>query len=241
MVIDLTKSWTNATVTATTFQDDPSQFVRRPMLWYDNVAKEIYKYGGWPYNPAGNTYSQNLYSLTVDGSGKMTSNGWTSTAATGSNGLDSTGRAPGGAAFTYTNTSFFSLGGVSPDSWTPQAGLVQYNDSTQSWTNKTSVGATATGYWNNAAAAWASAFGPKGYLIFVGGTGGESAPGVSSQSQLFSMSVITLYDVNSGQWYQQPATGDIPEARNAFCYTSAATSGTFELYVFNGSKRRNTC
>jgi len=229
MVIDLTKSFTNSTITATTFSHDASQDVRRPMLWYDQAAKKVYKYGGWPYNVTGETYSQNLYSMAVDGNGKMTGSGWTSITATGANGLTSSGRAPGGAAFTYTNTTFFSLGGSSPDIWSPQSGFVLFNDTSTQWTNKTSVGATSTGYWSNAAAVWASGFGSKGYLLFVGGTATESAPGVSSRDQLIDMSTVTLYDINSSTWYQQPTTGDVPPARNSFCYTSATTTGTFEL------------
>lgn len=47
------------------------------------------------------------------------------------------------------------------------------------------------------------------------------------------MSVITMYDIASGTWYTQTATGDIPPPRSEFCAVGAAgnNGSSFELYA----------
>lgn len=49
IIIDLSKSWTNATIPSTLVSRGAIPGVRRPMLWYDESANKIYRYGGWPY------------------------------------------------------------------------------------------------------------------------------------------------------------------------------------------------
>ena len=231
IIVDLSQSWTNATIPSTLVSRGAIPSVRRPMLWYDEGTNKIYRYGGWPYAEDG-TYSQSLWSLDMS---DAASGGWSSTTSTGTTGLDNDSRAPGGSAYTFANSTFYALGGSTPDYQTALQGFLKYDDTTGAWTNDSSVGATSTGYWAMAAAAAAPGFGTAGYLVFVGGTSSESTPGVTTSTLLINLSLITLYDLDSGTWYQQSATGDIPSSRSAFCSVFASTADTFEIFIYGGS------
>ena len=200
------------------------------MLWYDQSAKTLYRYGGFPYTNVAGTYSQSLWSLPIDDSTELASTQWSEKTVTGTDGLSSDGRAPGGAAFTSSNTTFYALGGSSATTWqVPVQGLLEFDNAGSSWKNQSSVGATSTGYWTMAAAAFGSNYGSKGYLMFVGGTASETAPGYTTTTNLIDMSLVSLYDIATGTWYQQTASGDIPKARSSFCYASASSANSFEM------------
>lgn len=225
IAIDLSQSWTNSTVQGEYIDTTGIANVRRPMLWYDSDARKVYRYGGWPYD-SGSTYPQTLYSLDID------TKTWSGTTVTGTNGLSNSDQAPGGASFTSSDSTFYSLGGNEAYDWaTDVQGFFEFYNSNQSWSISSSVDATANrnGYRSLAAAAVAPGFGSDGYLVFVGGTTSESAPGETTSSDLIGMSLVTLYDIGTGSWYQQETTGEAPPPRSAFCYASASSQDSFEL------------
>jgi hypothetical protein len=51
-----------------------------------------------------------------------------------------------------------------------------------------------------------------------------------------NMSKIHIYDINSGKWYTQTATGNIPLARRQFCagVTQANDLSSFNIYLYGG-------
>lgn len=200
------------------------------MLWFDESINKIYRYADWPYTEDG-TYSQLLWSLDMN---DATSGDWSSITSTGTHGLENDSRASGGSAYTYVNSTFYALGGSTPDHQSAIQGFLIYDNTVGTWTNDSSKFATSTGYWSLAAAAAAPGFGSAGYLVFLGGTSSETDPGVTTSTQLMDPSIITLYDLASGVWYQQPATGDIPPPRSAFCSVSASTTDTFEIFMYGG-------
>lgn len=231
IIIDLSQSWTNDTIPSKLVSRGSATAVRRPMLWHDEGANKIYRYGGWPLAEDG-TYSQSLWSLDTS---DLTSGSWSSTTTTGTNGLENDSHAPSGSAYTYANDTFYALGGSTPDWQSAIQGLLRYDGATGTWTNDSSVGATSSGYWSMAAAAAVPGFGSAGYLVFLGGTTLETAPGSTSSMLLINLSMVTHYDLASDTWYQQPVTGDIPPSRSSFCSVSVSTTDTFELFIFGGS------
>ncbi|KAK5097819.1 hypothetical protein LTR70_002861 [Exophiala xenobiotica] len=205
-------------------------------FWQTSVVAGSQLYGGWPYTED-STYSQSLWSLDMN---DATSGDWSSSTSTGMNGLENDSRAPGGSAYTYADSTFYALGGSTPNYQSAVQGFLTYDDTAGIWTNDSSKPATSTGYWSLAAAAAAPGFGSAGYLVFVGGTATETRPGATTSTQLMDLSIITLYDLAAGVWYQQPATGDIPPPRSAFCSVSASTTDTFEIFVYGGSINQAT-
>jgi hypothetical protein len=148
-------------------------------------------------------------------------------------GLQKGAAAPFGAATTSTETTFYSLGGGNATEGYAIQGLVEYNFASDTWSNESSNGATQSGFIVFAEAAYASYFGPAGFLVFVGGEIPSNQTWVyESGLELANMSNIILYDIVSGAWYNQQATGDIPPPRSEFCSVTAASSNgaTFELY-----------
>ncbi|KAI8634555.1 hypothetical protein F5Y19DRAFT_116791 [Xylariaceae sp. FL1651] len=97
---------------------------------------------------------------------------------------------------------------------------------------------------------WTGAFGPDstrraegamvyipagggGMLVYFGGvqdTGNGSVVGQPMQD-------IFLYDILTSQWYQQTATGDVPEMRSRFCAgaTWADDQSSYNIYLYGGA------
>ena len=60
-------------------------------------------------------------------------------------------------------------------------------------------------------------WGPAGLLIMFGG---QTSPNISAfwdGAAYLSMSIISLFDLLTGSWYHQEATGDAPSQRDRFC------------------------
>lgn len=127
-----------------------------------------------------------------------TSGDWSSITSTGTHGLENGSRAPGGSVYTYANSTFYALGGGTPDYQSAIREFLIYDGTAGTWTNDSSKYATSTGYWSLAAAAAAAGFGSAGHLVFLRGTSSETDPGVTTSTQLMDPSIITLYDLASG-------------------------------------------
>jgi hypothetical protein len=72
-----------------------------------------------------------------------------------------------------------------------------------------------------------------GLLIYFGGVEDPYHNGTYNAA---SMTKIQIYDVNSGKWYTQTATGDIPLARRQFCagVTWPDDKSSFNIYLYGG-------
>jgi hypothetical protein len=197
-------------------------------LWYDQQNHKVYKWGGWPYN-GNDTSVLSTFTPTVYGTVN-----WTQAPDPAGNGLVQSNPSIFSAAFVTSDTNFYSLGGsLGEPSFTPFTavqGLVDYNFVTNTWTNESSTSATQSGLLVSGGAAYASGFGKAGFLIFLGGLVPSTQVFEPSGAQLADMSVIILYDISSGKWYHQTATGTIPPPRQFFCLVgSSSTEGSFEM------------
>ncbi|KIV93066.1 hypothetical protein PV10_04311 [Exophiala mesophila] len=242
LVVDLTRSWTNQTLTATSSFLSPSDLrtVRQPVLFYDKVNDVIKRYGGWPY--LSEAMPSELWSFPVG----VTNPAWTLETSPVTNGLSEGSQGPMSPAAAYSDTAFYSLGGnVLRRSMLPNqtvlSGVVRHDFTTGLWRNDTTDIPGQNNYRNMAKAFHVPNFGAEGFVAFVGG---EAPPTEESfyeeGTYMVDMSVITLLDVASGTWYTQAATGDIPPPRVEFCAvgTTSADNSSYEIFVYGGSTNR---
>ena len=75
--------------------------------------------------------------------------------------------------------------------------------------------------------------GDAGMLVYFGGLLDPYLNGTMIGSP---MDTIFIFDIGSGQWYSQTATGDIPEMRRRFCAGVSWTTdhSSYNVYVFGG-------
>jgi hypothetical protein len=234
--VDLSESWSNATLVFHWSIPPVDLIVVRPNMWYNPDDDRVYMWGGWPYNYS---YSSNLWSFTPWSNKSVE---WEIAPSPAINGLGEGAIAPFGGAFVASNRAFYSLGGVNAsnaygsapeqedDSLAVQ-GLVEYDFASGSWNNDSTTDATQSGYTIQASAALAPNFGKAGFLVFIGGAIPNTQTFIfEGNAQLASMSVITLYDLESKTWYHQSATGDTPPGRVEFCSVGAASrEDSFEM------------
>lgn len=217
---------------------------RSPTLWYDPLSTTVFWYGGWPYNAGDypavwgfNTNDQggvSWVSKYTAGIGKT---------ATGSSTFNNF-TCPGGALYAASPTAYYSLGGYMAASSDPAlsglggyrpalSGMVIYDFQKEFWSNTTSAGYQQAGFGVEGEAVYVPIFGEKGIIVFIGGDAPTSQAWTEGAS-LVPMSQITIYDIQSGKFYQQPASGsDMPIARAAFCAVGvgAANNSSYEMYV----------
>ena len=133
----------------------------------------------------------------------------------------------GQAMFATTDSSGLGLGFIAGGmGWVP--GMITFNASDSnniSWTNTT----------NNVPYFWGPAteyvrFGNQGVLVSVGGY--VSMDNVEQRD----MASIQVYDIDSQQWFQVTASGDIPRTRSSFCsgLSSASDDSSFQMTIYGG-------
>lgn len=202
---------------------------RQPLIFYNAMQNTVNRWGGWPYD--GDDYPSTLWSFELNSGSVDWKRG--ANASANASGVVS---GPFAAAVAYSNETFFSFGGdvkaknPEPD-MTVLSGLVMQDFSSQTWSNVSFEIYAQTQYRTHARAAFAENFGEAGYLIAVGGENPVTEESVyQTGNAMADMAEITLYDVASGAWYQQKATGEIPPPRSEFCAVGVASrSDTFEL------------
>ena len=185
----------------------------------------INKRDGWPYTTSSD---DSLWSLTPDGQGGGSWSLSSSTAAAEQ--LTFTF----GAATISTPTNLYMLGGEQETNgyYGDVSGLTVHNFAEGSWNNNSDAGALISGRSFLSQAVYAPNFGTEGVMIVVGG--GASSNGTNCYecgTNLVPMSNITIYDIASGTWYQQTATGTIPPPRSEFCADGSPSldNSTYEM------------
>ncbi|KIX09321.1 uncharacterized protein Z518_00400 [Rhinocladiella mackenziei CBS 650.93] len=233
------QSWTNQTVTpaSQTTQPDDMPAVRQPILFYEEETNIIKRYGGWPYE--GTSMPSEAWYFDIGG----TSVNWRNGTSPADNGLSANSHGPFASASAYTNSTFYNFGGnvFKPNAlpnMTVLSGLVTQDYASRIWSNNTADIPNQSKYRTQARAVHVPNFGGEGFIMVVGG---ESPPTEASfyetGTAMTDMSVITLYDIESGNWYTQKATGEIPPPRSEFCAVGSATGDGqyFDLFVYGGS------
>jgi hypothetical protein len=105
------------------------------------------------------------------------------------------------------------------------SGLIKYTMDTNTWTN-------SSGPDNILRAEGVMVYipaGDRGMLVYFGGI---STPYGNSTMVGMSMADILVYDIGGSLWYNQTATGDVPDMRRRFCAgaTWAADQSSYNMY-----------
>ncbi|EON62704.1 hypothetical protein W97_01928 [Coniosporium apollinis CBS 100218] len=194
------------------------------ILWADELNKVFYLYGGeYQTNPEG----FNLWAYDT------INNTWYTAGPTNSIQRVAWGA---GVAVQEIGAGFY-LGGWLNENTVPgwrgipvaTNALIRYDFDTQQWTN-------STGPDENGRAEGIMVYMPVsdgGLLISFGGVLDPYRNGTVVGDAL---STIHIYDIRSGNWYVQTATGDIPEMRRSFCggVTWADDKSSWNVYIYGG-------
>ncbi|KAI9851624.1 MAG: hypothetical protein M1838_003218 [Thelocarpon superellum] len=195
------------------------------ILWADDVNKIFYLFGG-QYQNAPDRFSLWAYDTLFDK--------WTQP----DNPAEQIERVSYGAGVAVNETGLaYYYGGwlsnLSVPAWDGQAmatsGLVQYDMVQDVWTNST--GPDGVGRAEGQMVYIPASDG--GMLIYFGGIstpfGNESVVGED-------MSNIYLYDIANAKWYNQSASGQVPEERRRFCagVTWAEDQSSYNIYLYGG-------
>jgi len=227
--IDLSVDWTNGTVTATTnLMPSNFNFTRQPALWYDSFSGNASLWGGWAY-----TGSTGYWSFRHDTTNKDVVT-WAKGPLPEVKG--STILPPIFATIVQSPTKLYYYGGKA-DFTEPNGnlnqfrGLVTYDFSSHSWINSSQPSA-----WESSGISGRSllgegyyvpTFGASGVLLFLGGFQNEDGPDLA----VVDMESVVIYDIGSGNWYQQKVSGDSPGGRAAFCLTGASADDNCSFKV----------
>ncbi|KAI1333772.1 hypothetical protein F5Y15DRAFT_325094 [Xylariaceae sp. FL0016] len=195
------------------------------VLWADDVNKYFYLFGGEYYQDPPNDLV--LYSYDA------INNYWEDLGAP-SQGIDAVSYGAG-VSISETGEAYYYGGWLSNNSvlgWTgPRAatsGLIKYDMDAGVWTNTTGPDSTAR-------AEGAMVYIPAsdgGMLIYFGGV--EDPGNGTTIGQ--SMEQIFVYDILSSRWYEQTASGDVPEMRSKFCagVAWAEDQSSYNIYLYGG-------
>jgi hypothetical protein len=212
---------------------------RDATMWYNAPSNMVYWYGGMPYatmQPAVWGFSPNTQGTVAWSESYSAGIGKTATGSTTFNGFTETV----GASYAYSPTTYYALGGYTNSLTDPAlsqqlgnvaaTGMVTYSGG--SWSNVSSAG-YYEGFAAHGEAVYVPIFGQAGILVFLGGdapTGETFTQGASRAA----MSDVTIYDIQSGKFYLQRATGtELPMGRIQFCATGVASARntSYEMYV----------
>lgn len=221
-------------------------------LWYDQTTnKSIYAFGGEQSKLDNHQLDLSVWRLDLDGQGSGTwSQNATAQSAPFSHGITR----PSGGGGTFSKNAAYYVGGYENSRTSPQSqglganvplpGVVSYNFTTRSWSNSSQGinNLSPTGSFEFGAIQPVP-FGPNGLLAMFGGETSNSSAYAPGDER--TMSMITLLDPVTNQWYQQNTSGSAaPLGRSKFCYVgigddtalqgSDPPTGTYEIFMYGG-------
>lgn len=198
-----------------------------PSLWYDKGKDVFYsgitgrtsKFGDAPQPPP-----LSLWSFKPDGTGSGT---WKDEIAAGLPTLIHLIRTVSGYVAAGGDAALVLSGransqtdlNITDDEILP--GLIQFNMTTLEFTNSSAKGFTADGRGQLGQMHFVPSFGPQGLFLTLGGTNG---------TEHFGFDNIWVYEAVTRNWFNQTASGNIPEPRREFCVAGInSTEGTYEM------------
>lgn len=233
--IDLSQDWTNdSVVIRTTSKPQGAPILTQPAFAYDE-SNDIF-YSGWAGRAS--SFVDNLepppvalWSFKPDGTG---GGAWNREIANSDPAFDDLTRSSYGYQ-TYGGDRALVLGGVSNSQTSPATsqieddvklpGLVQLNMATKTFTNSSARAFNNGQVGVQGQMHYVPAFGPNGIFLMMGGS---SFP--ASLDNLIGLSNIWAYEPVTDQWFNQTATGNIPQKRKDFCTAGVnSTNGTYEM------------
>lgn len=220
--------------------------VRQPILFYDETQNVIRRYGGWPYDAPSGSLPEDMPSELWSFPAGTQNSDWVEDTSPTANGLSSTSPGPFAPAVAFSDSKFYAFGGniiklSALPNMTVLSGLVAQDFESGRWDNVTASIPNQSPYRTQAKAAFVPNFGDQGFIVTVGGESPETEESFYEEGKFMTdMSTITLYDIASGAWYTQTATGDIPPPRSEFCAVGATSTdgSTFEMYAPHRSALR---
>ncbi|KAL8943249.1 MAG: hypothetical protein Q9211_001044 [Gyalolechia sp. 1 TL-2023] len=109
-------------------------------------------------------------------------------------------------------------------------GIVEFNMTTQEFTNSSARGFTVNGTGFGGRMHYVPSFGPEGVFLIMGGLDNET---------LFDFGNLWVYDAVTNQFYNQTAGGNTPAARRDFCLAGInSTEGSYEIFLYGGTNGR---
>ena len=234
IAINLSQDWINSSVTLNSISKPSGvpNLVQSEGIWVDEDAGVLYTGFAGRHSTFGDDASQprGWWSFKPDNSGSGT---WTNLNSTEVRPYSPLVASGGGAGYMLGG---FAVNASAPDprtySWSI-SGLVTYNFTTNTLSN-TTVGDGYTGGVNQMGGMlYVPNFGDDGILLVVGGDQvGKNTPYADA---FLSFSTVAVYDIASGNWYDQETSGDVPEDRKEYCSAGiASTNNTYEILVYAG-------
>ncbi|KAK4979451.1 hypothetical protein LTR28_004571 [Elasticomyces elasticus] len=245
LAIDLSVPWSNTTVAFSTIDKGGSPVFTSESLWLDAQEPALYSFGGevswwatWP----------NVTQPTVPKLWKFVPNNtgggkWSDQTSNTSEfyGLNQ----PVGGVHAFGGDAGYYLGGyLDVGTWPaitanwiliPQPGLIIYNFTTNRWQNITAHGYSIYGTAHYGGAEFVPIFGPQGVLIALGGWTSNPVS-LDYSASVTPMERIAIFEPRSQTWYNQTATGTIPEPRSQFCTVGVPEdNGTYEVFMYGGT------
>lgn len=227
--IDLTTSWTNASVTINNIPKGDAPVVNTGGLWLTDDGNTFFAYDGGlglyvdlaEQSPASNE----LWQFIPSGA----SGGWSKVAIPPSSNFTTLIRTTDGA-YASGNGLAFALGGH-VDQWTVAgveaaynvSGMVMYNSSSLAWYNVSSTGYSYEVGISRGAGLFVPSFGPVGLMFVFGGVAGGTYA---------TFDYAYMFEPASQQWKWQQTTGTIPGPVARPCAVGVDSgNGTYEASV----------
>ena len=243
--IGLSQSWTNDSVTINVI-NKTAPVLNYVALWPDQHNQSFFQWAGeqsfdLPQGTNPPIPSDSLWQFTVDGNG---AGSWAQQSIAANSIFPALTR-PAAAYIANGNGVGYALGGYSSARTSPQTedldifqpipGIVSYNISSNQWSNDSAAGFSTYGTAEYGQMHFVPPFGSEGVLIVLGGETSNQVAWTDTGSNLLSFGTINIYDPSNKTWYNQTATGDIPESRDRFCSVGVAgDNGTYELFIHGG-------
>jgi len=113
-------------------------------------------------------------------------------------------------------------------------GLTSYDMSSNVWANESTSFVSPNGLATAGQLIYVSTFGKSGVLVSLGGSYFPE-PSSDDGSRTLPFSEIAIYDIESGNWFQQVASGQVPPWRLNFCAAGVeGNNGTYEIFIHGG-------
>jgi hypothetical protein len=243
LAIDLSNSWRPDSVTFTAFDKNGAPTRDAGLLWADSNYN-VYSFGGSKSgNPEAKTENDGTQLW------KFTMSDWSQVFDSPSeNSPTLTKISPAWSANAWAHEIGYVLGGFSGDFragdngdvFMPTTGLLNYNSTSNIWSNDSTMPALSPYGLVGNQMVFAPDFGSDGVLIVMGGQFTGPGNWTNTATNFISFSNITVYDIASKSWHWQTATGalgsaDIPPSRTMFCAAGLrSTQGTHEIFLYGG-------
>lgn len=146
----------------------------------------------------------------------------------------------GGAVTPLSNPSFYAQTNSTPYMI---EGLITFDEGSATFKNSSTSQMNADGTIAEGYLALIETLGSQGVLITFGGfsdvagsPSGLESSNLADPSFQSPLANVSVYDIGTGKWYQQAATGDIPPWRYMGCSVtvSAPDHSSHSIYVFGG-------